>query len=181
MSLRARLIGRSYLTLLLVGAPPLTENWAAAESKGREMLKSLKANQVHFIAILAQTARKQRDAVLGNVAEADLGGPTPARGAHNPVAEIGLTSLASDTSLPADLEGAIALLSIPARCELYILMRIGEGHLAAKNWERGLSEAEALGDEVVAAIVDDPDLHDHLEKGLYEISVRRDEKDLARQ
>jgi len=140
------------------------------------MLKNLKANQVHFIAMVAQTARKQRDAVLGNVAEADLGGPTPARGAHNPVADIGLTSLASDTSLPADLEGAIAFLSIPARYELYILMRIGEGHLAAQNWERGLSEAEALGDEVAAAIVDDPDLHDHLEKGLYEISARRDEK-----
>jgi len=87
------------------------------------MLKSLKANQVHFIAMLARTARKQRDAVLGNVVEADLGGPPPARGAHNPVADIGLTSLASGTSLPADLAGAIAFLSIPARYELYILRR----------------------------------------------------------
>jgi Protein of unknown function (DUF3775) len=142
----------------------------AHQARDAKMLKSLKANQVHFIAMLARTARKQRDAVLGNVVEADLGGPPPARGAHNPVADIGLTSLASGTSLPADLAGAIAFLSIPARYELYILMRIGEGHLAAKNWERGLSEAEALGDEVTAAIVDDPDLHDHLEKGLYEIS-----------
>jgi hypothetical protein len=48
-------------------------------------------------------------------------------------------------------------------------MRIGQGHLAAKKWHHGLSEAELLGDNVItAAITDDPDLHDHVTKGLYE-------------
>jgi len=51
-------------------------------------------------------------------------------------------------------------------------MRIGQGHLAAKKWHRGLSEAEALGqDAITAAIIDDADLHDHLAKGLYEAKL----------
>ena len=70
------------------------------------------------------------------------------------------------------LREAIASLSIPARNELYALMRIDQGHLAARNWHRGLSEAEALGETAItAAIIDDPDLHDHLAKALYEAKL----------
>lgn len=39
-----------------------------------------------------------------------------------------------------------------------------------KKWHRGLTEAETLGDDaVIAALLGDPDLHDHLIKGLYEM------------
>ena len=54
------------------------------------MLKELNVDQARFIALLANTAREQRDALLGNVAEDDLGGVTPARGQHNPTAELGV-------------------------------------------------------------------------------------------
>ena len=51
-------------------------------------------------------------------------------------------------------------------------MRIGQGDLAAKKWHDGLVEAETLGDEtVVAAIMENPDLHDHIMKGLYEADL----------
>jgi hypothetical protein len=51
-------------------------------------------------------------------------------------------------------------------------MRIGQGHLGAKKWHRGLSEAEVLGsDTITAAILEDADLHDHLTKGLYEAKL----------
>jgi len=51
-------------------------------------------------------------------------------------------------------------------------MRIGQGHLAAKKWHRGLVEAKTLGrDAVTTALADDADLHDHLTKGLYEIKL----------
>lgn len=47
-----------------------------------------------------------------------------------------------------------------------------QGHLAAKKWHHGLAEAEMLGDDAItAAIVDDPDLHDHVTKGLYEAKL----------
>jgi len=51
-------------------------------------------------------------------------------------------------------------------------VRIGQGDLAAKQWHRGLSEASLLGDETIAAaLVEDPDLHDHIMKGLYEAEL----------
>jgi hypothetical protein len=137
------------------------------------MLKDLNLDQAHFIALLADTARKQRDALLGNVAEADLGGLTPGRGEHNPTVELGVEPLPADAVGPAEaLRDAIGTLPEPARRELYALMRIGQGHLAAKKWHRGLSEAGRLGDKAVtAAIIDDPDLHDHIAKGLYEAKL----------
>jgi hypothetical protein len=136
------------------------------------MLKDLNADQVRFIALLANTARTQRDALLGNVAEDDLDGLQPERGNHNPTAELGLEPLPPEASQTTALRDAIGSLSEPARRELYVLMRIGQGQLAAKNWHRGLSEAEMLGEETTtAAIIEDPDLHDHLTKGLYDAKL----------
>ena len=136
------------------------------------MLKDLNVEQARFIALLAKTARTQRDAVLGNVAEEDLDGLLPGRGEHNPAAELGFDPLPAEASQTAALREAIASLSATARQELYALMRVGQGHLAAKQWHRGLSEAEALGENTVtAAIIEDADLHDHLAKGLYEAGL----------
>jgi len=136
------------------------------------MLKDLNVDQARFIALLARTARTQRDALLAHVAEDDLDGITPGRGEHNPTAELGFEPLPPEASQTADLREAIASLSETARRELYALMRIGQGHLAAKKWHRGLSEAEMLaGDTITAAIIEDSDLHDHLTKGLYEAKL----------
>ena len=136
------------------------------------MLRDLNVDQARFIALLARTARTQRDTLFGNVAEDDLDGTAPERGEHNPTAELGLEPLPAENSPAAALREAVASLSGSARQELYALMRIGQGHLAAKKWHRGLSEAEALGQEAItAAIVDDADLHDHIAKGLYEAKL----------
>ena len=133
------------------------------------MLKELNVDQARFIALLARNARTQRDSLIGHVRESALGGTTPERGEHNPAAELGLEPLPAEDPQMAALREAIASLSAAARQELYALMRIGQGHLAAKKWHRGLSEAEALGqDAITAAIINDADLHDHVSKGLYE-------------
>ena len=136
------------------------------------MLKDLNVDQARFIALLARSARTQRDALLGHVAERTLGGTIPGRGEHNPTAELGFDPLPAEDSQTAALREAIASLSAKARQELYALMRIGQGHLAAKKWRRGLSEADALGpDAITAAIIEDADLHDHVAKGLYEAKL----------
>jgi hypothetical protein len=137
------------------------------------MLNDLHVDQARSIALLANTARAERDALLGNVAERDLDGLTPGRGEHNPTVELGVEPLPADVSRPAAaLSEAINSLPEPARRELYALMRIGQGHLAAKKWHHGLSEAEMLGNNAItAAIIDDPDLHDHVTKGLYEAGL----------
>jgi Protein of unknown function (DUF3775) len=133
------------------------------------MLKDLNVDQARFVALVAKTARAQRDAVLGHIPDNDLNGTTAARGEHNPTAELGYEPLpARDRQLSA-LRNALDTLTAMARSELYVLMRIGQGHLAAKKWRRGVKEARLLGDvAVTAALLENPDLHDHLSKGLYE-------------
>jgi hypothetical protein len=136
------------------------------------MFEELNVDQARFIAILAKTARMQRDALLGNVRELAIGGSQPGRGEHNPTAELGFDPLSTEAPQTKALQEAVASLSESARRELYALMRIGQGQLAAQKWKRGLSDARLLGDDtIVAAIVEDPDLHDHLTKGLYEAKL----------
>jgi hypothetical protein len=133
------------------------------------MLTALNTDQARFIALLAKAARAQRDDLLGNVAEDDLAPLNAARGQHNPTALLGFEPLRPGASQTEALREAIATLSTQARSELYTLMRIGQGDLAAQKWHRGLSEAKLLGDDTITgAIVEDPDLHDHIMKGLYE-------------
>jgi hypothetical protein len=138
------------------------------------MFKALSADQAYFIAILAKAARAQRDALLGNIDESTLTEFMPARGEHNPTAALGLEPLPPDDLQRDALRKAIAGLSEVARREVYVLMCIGQEHLAANKWYRGLAEAESLGDETVCAtILDDVDLHDHISKGLYEAELVR--------
>ena len=94
------------------------------------------------------------------------------KGESQYAAALGFDPLRSSASQTAALREAIATLSPMARSELYTLVRIGQGDLAAKNWHRGLSEASLLGDETIAAaIVEDADLRDHLMKALYEAEL----------
>ena len=77
--------------------------------------------------------------------------------------------------LPPDAEQltalgeAISSLTPEGRAELHALMRVGQGDLAAQDWDRGLDESALLGEQAVGALMDDPDLHDHLVKALYEM------------
>ncbi len=136
------------------------------------MLKSLNPNQASFVAILAKAARLQRDELLGHVTEEGLVDSKGARGEHNPTAELGFDPLVSDAPQIATLRDAIAALSPESRSELYTLMRIGQGQIAAAKWHHGLVEAAVLGDQTVAALlIEDADLHDHLVKGLYEAKL----------
>ena len=136
------------------------------------MLKELNVDRARSIAALAEAVRLRRDQLLGNVAEEDLGGVQPGRGEHNPTAALGFQPLAADARQITALREAISTLSVAARCELYALMRIGQGHLGAKDWGRGMSEALRFGDETIsAAMIEDADLHDHIIKGLYEANL----------
>ena len=137
------------------------------------MLKELNADQARFVALLAKAVRAQRDSLLGNVAEDDLAKELkPARGEHNPTGTLGLEPLPPCAPQMVALREAIATLSPMARSELYTLVRIGQGDLSAEKWHRGLSEASLLGDEkITAAITEDPDLHDHIMKALYEAQL----------
>ncbi len=133
------------------------------------MLRELDKRQAHFIALLAKVARMQRDKLLGNAAEQNLGGTKSSRGEHNPTAQLGFGPLPPDAEQLTALREAISSLTPDGRAELHALMRMGQGDLAAQDWNRGLDEAALLGEQAVGALLDDPDLHDHLVKALYEM------------
>ncbi len=136
------------------------------------MLKDLDVNQARFVALLAKAARVQRDDLLGNVSEEEIAELKAARGEHNPIAALGFDPLRPGASQTEMLKEAIETLSPQARSELYTLVRIGQGDLAANKWHRGLSEAALLGDETITgAILENPDLHDQIMKGLYEAKL----------
>ncbi len=136
------------------------------------MLKDLNVDQARFIALLAKAARAERDAMLGHGRDKAFDGTAATRGERDPTAARGFDPLPADNSQLTALRSALAKLTETARSELYVLMRIGQGHLAAKTWHRGTEEARLLGDAAVtAALSEDPDLHDHLAKGLYEADL----------
>ena len=136
------------------------------------MLRELSVDQAKFVAILAKAARTERDEFLAKVAEKDIDGVQSAKGEQNPIAHLGFEQLPPGASQARALREAVVTLSPGARSELYVLTRIGQGHLAVQKWHRGVTEATGLGDEAAtAALLDDPDLHDHLLKGLYELKL----------
>ena len=136
------------------------------------MLKDLNVDQARFVALLAKAARAERDAMLGPGPGKDLDGTTATRGERNPTATLGFDPLPSDDIQLEALRDALGALTGRARSELYVLMRIGQGHLAAKTWHRGIEEARLVGDAATTgALIEDPDLHDHLCKGLYQADL----------
>ena len=136
------------------------------------MLKDLNVDQARFIALLAKTARAERDAMLGHGRDRAFDETVASRGERDPTAARGLDPLPAHNMQLRALRSALAALTERARSELYVLMRIGQGHLAAKTWQRGTEEAQLLGDAAVtAALSEDPNLHDHLSKGLFEADL----------
>ncbi len=132
------------------------------------MLTEMTSTRVHLIAQLAKVARDARDVLLDGVPEETVSEPHPAKGEQDRMGAGGFDVLPADDPAVTALRGAISGLKPAARSELFALMRIGQGELAAGDWRRGLSEATALGDESVGGILaDDIDLQSHLEKGLY--------------
>ena len=136
------------------------------------VLTDLNVDQARFVALLAHAARAERDAMLGHGPDEDLGGTTATRGERNPTAALGFDPLPVQDSLLRALRDALGALTVTARSELYVLMRIGQGHLAAQKWHWGIEEAQSLGDTTVTgALIEDTDLHDHISKGLYEADL----------
>lgn len=133
------------------------------------MLKDLNTDQARFVALLAKAARAERDAMLGHGPDRTLNEATATRGERNPTAALGFDPLPAENSQLRALRDALGSLSETAKSELYVLMRVGQGQVAAKQWHRGLQEAQSLGDATVTSVlIEDPDLHEHLLKGLYE-------------
>jgi len=134
------------------------------------MLHELEVLEARHIADLALDARKVRDRLLEKVPDAELGEPAPARGEHNPSGSVALNGvLASEPEFVA-LREAIAALPRDIREKLSVVTQIGRGDLGILDWDDAVGAASVLtDDDIMARMLSEPDLHDYLRKGLYEI------------
>ena len=103
------------------------------------MLRTLNKDQAHFVALLAKVARMQRDKLLGNVSNEDLGGTKSSRGEHNPTALLGFEPLPPDAEQLTAMREAISSLTPDGRAELHALMRVGQGDLVAQSNVRSMN------------------------------------------
>src|SRR3974390_1845493 len=98
LSNQRRLIEPRSLTQINESNACRCAKYAVFGQKGTKMLSDLNVDQARFIAILAGSARRQRDLLLGNVPQQELGGSNPGRGEHNPTAAMGFEALPSNES-----------------------------------------------------------------------------------
>jgi Protein of unknown function (DUF3775) len=135
------------------------------------MLERIAVAQVRRIAELAKAARDARDQMLVQVGEAELGEPKVARGLHDPAAAFGLDPLPLDHPTRVGLRDAIAALPRDAQHELRALILIGRGDFGANEWARAVTQASRASDDPAEFLTGQPNLHEELEKGLYELKL----------
>ena len=135
------------------------------------MLERIAVAQIRRIAELARAARDARDKMLTPVGEADLGEPKVARGWHDPAAGFGLPPLPPDHPTRIALRDAVAMLPRDAQDEIRALVLVGRGDLGARDWQGAVAEAASAPDAPVDFLTGQANLHEYLEKGLYELRL----------
>jgi len=133
------------------------------------MLQALASNEVKALAAKARAVRAARDRALSGIRNRTFAEPPPARGVHNPGADLGLDVLPKDEPSRKALEDALAALAPSARRELWALVLVGRGDYGAKDWERAMAEASRLPDVGPDQFMEVADLHEHLVKAVYEL------------
>jgi hypothetical protein len=136
------------------------------------MVYELDVLEIRRLAELAAGFRRVRDRLMEKVPESGFGEPKPQRGAHNPAGDVALNAVLADTRDFVALRDAIAALPRDIREKAWVVAEIGCGRRAILDTEAALAEASLLSDEAIAGrLLEDPDLHDVLHKGLYELGA----------
>jgi hypothetical protein len=109
--------------------------------------------------------------MLVHVGEAELGEPKVARGLHDPAAAFGFDPLSPDHPTRLALRAAIAALPPDAQHELRALVLVARGDFGAKEWGDAVARAAAAPDDPIDFLTGRSDLHEELEKGLFELKL----------
>ena len=133
------------------------------------MLEQLAAMQVRDLAAKARVARDARDRVLAHVREEAFHEPKPERTGHDPAADSGVNVIPEANPERLALAKALSALPASALRELWALMLIGQGDYGLKDWQRAITEANRILDLDANMFMEQPDLHEHLMKAVYEI------------
>lgn len=133
------------------------------------MLERIAVEELRALADKASAVRDVRDRILTGVRDEALAEQKPARGPHNPSAELGLDLVPETDPARRALEEALSGLSPPALRELWAVVLVGRGDYAVKDWEQAVAEANRLRDVGTGLFMGMADLHEYLMKVVYEL------------
>ena len=128
--------------------------------------------QLRALADKAAAVRKVRDRELSAIRNDAFGEEKPARGEHNPSAELGLDVVPKDHPARVALEKALSALPPGALRELWAVTLVARGEYALNDWDRAMAEAMRRTELDASQFMGMADLHDHLMKAVYEIERR---------
>ncbi|HVY14116.1 MAG TPA: DUF3775 domain-containing protein [Rhodopila sp.] len=136
------------------------------------MLYEIEVLEIRDIADLALSARKCQNRLLERAPDIELGEPSPARGEHNPNASLALTDIPGTRQEFVELQQAIERLPPEILQKVWAVARVGRGDITIREWNDTLASAALLkDDDIVMDLMADPDLHEHLRKGLYALGA----------
>jgi hypothetical protein len=156
-------------------APPCAfGKWQdGSKREDRRMLQALASDEVKALAAKARAVREVRDRMLTGIRDSAFAETIPARGEHNPAADLGLNVVPEDDPSRKALEDALSALPPSALRELWAIVLVGRGDYAAKDWERAVAETNRLADVGTDRFMEVADLHEYLVKAVYELEHMR--------
>lgn len=132
------------------------------------MFERLAVEQLRALAGKAGAVREVRDRTLSGTRDEVFVEEQPARGEHNPTADLGLDVVSEDNPARMALEEALSALPPAALRELWATVLIGRGDYGVKDWERAMAEANRLTDVGPDLFMGVADLHEYLMIAVYE-------------
>lgn len=133
------------------------------------MLERLAVEQLRALAGKAGAVREVRDRTLSGIRDEAFIEEQPARGEHNPTADLGLDVVPEGNPARTALEEALSALPPAVLHELWSVVLIGRGDYGVKDWERAMAEATRLTDIGPDLFMGVADLHEYLMKAVSEI------------
>lgn len=142
------------------------------EDEGDPLLHEIEVLEARRIADLALDLEQVRNGLLEEIREADLFQPRAARGPQDAAGNLALEDVLAAKPEFIALRAALAGLPRGILEKLAALVRIGRGDAGITGWEDTL-EAAAVPktDEIIATLLEEPNLHGYLRKGLYELGA----------
>ncbi|MGE0225369.1 MAG: hypothetical protein AB7F35_28720 [Acetobacteraceae bacterium] len=120
------------------------------------------------VADLAADARRRRDELMEKVSEESLGEPPPVRGERNPSAGLDVETVLRDQREYIALRDAIGEVPRDIREKLRVVAQVGRDEITAAAADEALAAVSGESDAAILTVMmDNPDLHDHLRRGLY--------------
>ena len=138
------------------------------------MLHELEVLETRRIADLALDVRKLRRRTAGESSKSQISVSRGRTRRTQSRRRVPLNSVLEARPEFVAPQEAIVALPREIREKLWVVARIGRGDGTAADWEQTICLASLLTDGALAVdLLDEPDLHDYLSKGLYELGAAK--------